>query len=227
MSAANPAVEPELQALVPATIGVYATRLFHSAARIEDRLAHYIRHLPDTIRTFGGMDISAFGLACAGASFIAGRDIEDELTAQAASEFDLPVITAAQAIRLALKSRGVHRLALVSAGPPHLEESALRYFYDAGFEIVSKVRVGREASDPRRALELTNDDALQALRELDQSGADCIVIGGTGLPTLRALEALRKETTLPLISGNLALAWALTRAVAPELAPFTPIELLV
>src|SRR5204863_1204451 len=133
------------------------------------------------------LDISAFGFACAGASFIAGRDIEDELTAQAASEFDLPVITSAQAIRLALKSRGVSRLALVSAGSLHLEDNALRYWRDAGFEVVSRVRVGRERSDARRALELTNDDALQALRELDQSGADCIVIGGTGLPSLRAL----------------------------------------
>jgi maleate isomerase len=226
MSAANPTVEPELQALVPDTIGVYATRLFHAAARIEDRLAHYIRHLPDTIRTFGGMDISAFGFACAGASFIAGLDIEDELTEKAASEFDLPVITAAQAIRLSLKSRGVSRLALVSPGSPHLEENGLRYWRDAGFEVVSRVRVGRGIDDLRRALELTNDDTLQALRELDQSGADCIVISGTGLPSLRALGTLRKETTLPLVSGNLALAWALTRAMAPELAPFSPIELL-
>jgi maleate isomerase len=46
------------------------------------------------------------------------------------------------------------------------------------------------------------------------------------MPTLRALRALRSELKLPVLSSNLSLAWALTRAAAPELAPATPGGLL-
>ena len=46
------------------------------------------------------------------------------------------------------------------------------------------------------------------------------------MPTLRALRSLRNETSLPVLSSNLCLAWALLQTVAPELAPASPMELL-
>ena len=49
---------------------------------------------------------------------------------------------------------------------------------------------------------------------------------GTGMPTLRALREFRHECALPVLSSNLCLAWALTRAAAPELAPPLPAGLL-
>ena len=61
-------------------------------------------------------------------------------------------------------------------------------------------------------------------READ--GAQALVASGTGMPTLRALRTLRRETALPVLSSNLCLAWCLLRAVAPELAPTSPVELL-
>ena len=35
---ANPTVEPEMRALLPADLGVYATRLTHASPRLEERL---------------------------------------------------------------------------------------------------------------------------------------------------------------------------------------------
>jgi maleate isomerase len=46
------------------------------------------------------------------------------------------------------------------------------------------------------------------------------------MPTLRALRVLRHELPLPVLSTNLSLAWALTAAVAPALAPDSPAGLL-
>ena len=80
--------------------------------------------------------------------------------------------------------------------------------------------------DTHRIYELTSGDALEALRQVGRDGAQAIVASGTGMPTLRALRALRRETTLPVLSSNLCLAWALLREVAPELAPATPAGLL-
>ena len=81
-------------------------------------------------------------------------------------------------------------------------------------------------TDTHRIYELTSDDALTALRKIDKSGADCLLASGTGMPTLRALRALRSELKLPVLSSNLSLAWALTQTAAPELAPATPDGLL-
>jgi maleate cis-trans isomerase len=223
---ANPTVEPELRVLLPAAVGVYATRLVHPAPRVEERLAWYIRNIPGAVRSFGTLNLRAFGFGCTGSSYVAGRALEDELVAQAAAAVNMPVITAAQAIRSALAALGARRIALVSPYPEALAESGYRYWQDAGIEVVAKRRVDLELTDTHRIYELTSDDALRALRAIDSSGAEALVASGTGMPTLRALRTIHGECRLPVLSSNLCLAWALLREVAPELAPATPTALL-
>ncbi len=219
---ANPTVEPEMRRLIPAGIGVYATRLVHPAPRVEDRLSHYIRHIPDAIRSFGSMGLTAFGFGCTGSSYLASRELEDQLTAAASAECGVPVITAAQAIRLALAALGARSIALVSPYPVNLAEAGYDYWESAGIRVTGRLRVDPALVDTHRIYELTSDDALAALRQVDRSGADCLLASGTGMPTLRALRVLRDGVSLPVLSSNLCLAWALTRTVAPGLAPPVP-----
>jgi maleate isomerase len=223
---ANPTVEPELRALLPDRIGLYATRLTHRAAQVEDRLNHYVRHMPEAIESFGTMDIRAFGFGCTGSSYLAGRALETELTEAAASRHRIPVITAAQAIRRALDALGVTRIALVSPYPTALAEAGYRYWEDSGLQIVARLRVDPYLTDTHRIYELSSDHALSALRRIERHDAQCVVASGTGMPTLRALRSFREETAMPVLSSNLCLAWALLHIVAPELAPASPTELL-
>jgi maleate isomerase len=222
---ANPTVEPELRALLPAGLGVYATRLVHPAADVATRLDHYIRHLPEAIRSFGSMGLAAFGFGCTGSSYRAGVALEDRLTAEAATQTGLPVITAAQAIRAAFAALGARRIAVVAPYPADLFEAGLAYWREAGLEVVTSLRVDPKLDDTHRIYELTSDDALAALRRIDTVGADGLLASGTGMPTLRALRA-RGDAAPPALSSNLCLAWALLRAVAPSHAPRAPTDLL-
>ena len=235
---ANPTVEPELRALLPADIGVYATRLVHPAPDVGSRLDHYIRHLPEAVRSFGGpgggMSLAAFGFGCTGSSYRAGGALEDRLTAEAAAACGLPVITAAQAIRAALAAQGARRIALVAPYPVDLFEAGLAYWREAGLEVVASLRVDPTLDETHRIYELTSDDALAALRRIDARDADCVLASGTGMPTLRALRAWGAAAPSagpapaapPALSSNLCLAWALLRSAAPAMAPTTPQGLL-
>lgn len=223
---ANPTVEPEMRLLLPDAIAVYGTRLTHGSPTVEERLHHYIRHIADALRSFGSLKLAAFGFGCTGSSYLAGRVLEDQLTAQAVAEKGIPVITAAQAIRQFLKLAGARRIALVSPYPVALAEAGYAYWRDSGIEVVGKLRVDPDLIDTHNIYELTSADALAAVRKVEKQGVDCIVASGTGMPTIRALEVLHREGGLPVISSNLCLAWALLRVAAPELAPPAPMGLL-
>jgi maleate isomerase len=223
---ANPTVEPEMRALLPAAVGVYATRLTHDAPQVETRLQHYIRNIPTAIRSFGTLGLAAFGFGCTGSSYLAGATLEDRLTSEAATQCGVPVVTAAQALREALQQLGARRMALVSPYPVALSEAGYAYWRAAGLELVQTVRVDPALADTHAIYELTSADALAAVRSLGAVAADCIVVSGTGMPTVAALRTLPRGSATPVISSNLCLAWALLRRAAPELAPRLPNELL-
>jgi len=225
---ANPTVEPELGALLPDGVALYATRLVHSAARVEDRLDHYIRHIPQALAQFGALDLAAFGYGCTGSSYRVTPTYEDELTSAASER--IPVITAAQAIRLALHVLGAKRIALVSPYPESLAEEGYRYWREAGVTLTDTARVDPTLTDTHAIYELTSDDARRGLDALSLDGAQCIVISGTGMPTLRALKEWYQDEAHdrcpPVISSNLCLAWALANAARLERALETPMDLI-
>lgn len=215
-----------MRAWIPDALGVYATRLTHAAPRVEDRLHHYVHHMPQAIASFGPMRLAAFGFGCTGSSYVAGCAAEDRLTAEAQNVSGVAVVTAAQAIRRVLDTLGAKRIALVSPYPESLAEAGYRYWRDAGIEVAVKLRVDPKLHDTHQIYELTSGDALSALRQMIDADVDCLVASGTGMPTLRALQTLYTETRRPTISSNLCLAWCLTRMAAPELAPASPVEWL-
>lgn len=228
MPQANPTVEPELRELLPEGAALYATRLVHPASRVEERLDHYIHHMPQALAQFGTLDIAALGYGCTGSSYRVTPAREDELTAAASTH--IPVITAAQSIRRALQVLEVDHIALVSPYPQGLAEEGYRYWREAGMTLTDTARVDPTLTDTHAIYELTSKDARRGLDALSLDGAQCVVISGTGMPTLRALKAWYRDEAHrddpPVISSNLCLAWALWNAAKLEPALATPMDLI-
>lgn len=201
---ANPTVEPELGRCVDSVLTLYAARFpVMPGTTLEERNRRYLEHYRDAVGAFGSLALRALVMALTGPSYrllpAGDRALADELSARA----KIPVTTASAAIGDALAAVGARRVCLLSPYPDWLTAEAAAYWRAAGHEVVQVVSI----SETFRAYELTADEVSAALREVDASAADAVVMSGTGMLTLPSIAAARTTLRIPLLSSNLCCAW--------------------
>ncbi len=221
---ANPTVEPELGRCVDGALTLYAARFpVMPGTTLEERNRRYLDHYRDAMGAFGNLALRALVMALTGPSYrllpTGDRALADELTARAG----MPVTTASAAIGDALAAVGARRVCLLSPYPDWLTAEAAAYWRAAGHDVVQVVTL----SETFRAYELSADEVSTALHKVDASGADAVVMSGTGMLTLPSIVAARATLRIPLLSSNLCCAWWLLaqsgqRAGSPLFAQAAP-----
>ncbi len=213
---ANTAVEPECGVLLPDGVGLLAGRLCSPRPTIEERLVDYFETLQVSVGQFAGVPLGALGFACTGASYLAGRDREDEVFAALGARLGCLVTSSALAVVDALTVLSARRIALVSPYPDSLTQHSIGYWRSRGFDVgpVEKA-TGDTSSRGHPVYGLGSDAAMQALAALRGQGPfDMVVMLGTGLPTLRAILAMPVIDGAPVVSCTMALAWRCARALS-------------
>ena len=210
---ANPVVEPELHALVPEGVNVITTRLSGSRTDSRDRLVGYFTNLETSLAAFDNAAISVAGYACTGSAYILGRAAEEEGLARLAERLGYPIVSSSSAIAAALGHLGVRRIAMVAPYPAWLADLSVAFWQERGIAVAAHVAAPVDPSDTRSAYRFLSSHIPPLVRGLDLGDAELILLSGTGMPTLRILDALTGEFGLPVLSSNLCLAWEALRRI--------------
>jgi len=213
---ANPTVEQEIGLLRPAGVSMVTARLVSTAPDTRTRLSDYLQNLGTTLGDFNALALNAFGFACTGSSYLYGHEAERELIRRLEGATGYPIVTAADAIERALLHLGARRIAIIAPYPEWLGELGVSYWESRGFTVAAHARVTLPGTDTRQIYQLTSDDALDALRKLAVVGVDAVLLSGTGMPTLRAVDQASKELGLLAVSSHLCLAWTLQQILGIE-----------
>jgi len=182
------------------------TRLTSKAETPEDRLIEYMEQMPSAVASFDTLPIRAFAFACTASAYLLGEEREDEITNTMMQQHRIPIVTATQAIRRELEGRGATRIAMLAPYPQDICNAAVAYWQRLGFDIITYDRIDVGA-DTRSIYELTDRRVAEALAAFNDAGADLILLSGTGMPTVAALQT----SATPMLSSNLCLATEVLR----------------
>jgi maleate isomerase len=196
--------------LLPAQVALHVARLpVMPNTTLEQRNAVYLGHVEAALGAFGALALDAVLVGITGPSYALPPDEDEALQQRLSADAGRPVFLASRAIAAAVAALGRRRLLLFSPYPGWLTERAERYWAASGLDLVESFKV----SDSFRAYDLAPEETADALAKLAPP-ADCVVlISGTGAATLDAMEWMRERLGVPLLSSNLAMAFAACRAL--------------
>jgi maleate isomerase len=211
---ANTTVEAELGVLLQPDVATIVSRLTCYEQDSRTRLMGYFRSAAASLRALDTAKPD-FGLfACTGSTYLIGLDEEDRTFAA----LPLPLISAARAVMQALDALGAKRVALVSPYPPWLTDACVAFWRSHGKTVLEVRAPPGDRADSRRIYDLGSAQALEQINDLSQAKVDCILVTGTGMPSLGAIAKARAAP--PVLSSNLCLAWAAQRKLGLD----TPLQ---
>lgn len=220
---ANPAVEPEMRELLVPGAALHVARLpVMPGTTLEQRNAAYPDAMAASLGEFGTLALDAVVVGLTGPSY-AVPPAEDAALQDSLSETaGRPVLLAARAIARSLEVLARPKLLLVSPYPGWLTERAERYWRAAGLTLVDSFKL----SETFRAYEMSPEEVADGLARLAPP-ADCaVLLSGTGMPTLDAMQWMQGRIGVPMLSSNLACGFAVSLrlglAASPVLAACCP-----
>lgn len=119
-----------------------------------------------------------------------------------------------RAVEAALAVLGARRIAFVSPYLPEVSAPLRDRLADKGIETLSEVSFG-EAED-RKVARISEASTRSAMLAAVRPGVEAIFASCTNLRTFGIIDAVERETGLPVVSSNQALIWHMLRLAGAE-----------
>ncbi len=202
---ANTTVETELSILLPPGFGMATARLVSSGSSMSERLIDYVEQQNSALGQFANIPLSAAIFACTGAAYLVEPAEERRKREAIEGRHGYPFVTAADAVSDAVTALGVQRVGVVSPYGEALHRRSLVYWEKRGLvpHVVSRIEGRTSAFHPIYSIHANS--VCDAYGRMLNEDVDCVLILGTGLPTLPVIAA--RTAPVPVLSTNLCLMW--------------------
>ena len=210
--------EAELQAMAPPGVTIHGTRVPFGAMSPGGRMDPTIPIAPvrafadppfvdDAAELLAASPLQAIAFANTGACYAIGVDGESEMIARLARRTrGIPVLSTGRASLDGLRVVGATTIAIVNPPwfDPELDALGRQYYASAGFEVVYSAPCGL----PSDQMRITPADLHAWVVGHAPNDAEAIVIGGNGLRSVGAIDAIEADLRRPVLTANQVLLWA-------------------
>jgi maleate isomerase len=212
--ASDTSVLPEYNRVMPDDVAVYAAPIVLPRGEVTaTALAEMLEgdQLERAAALLVWTDVDVIVFACTSGSLVHGVGWDREVAGRIERASGRAATTTTTAVLAALRAVGATSLAIAT---PYLEEiNAIerRFLEESGFAVASIGGLGC-ATDAKIG-RLEPADAVSLVERVDTPEADAVFISCTNFHCLPAIALLERQLDKPVVTSNLAGAWAALRQI--------------
>ena len=210
----NTVLEPELYGLSVPQASFHFARVGFERGSDEAVLRRMAKDAPEAAMLLVGVRPELIMYACTSGSIVGGPGYDLEISSAITRRTGLTASTTATAVVEALRAVGARRIGVATPYLAWVTQAEVDFLRAAGFETVATASLG--LIDGHAMAALDPEEVRRLARSVDRPEADAVFLSCTDLPTLDVVPQLEAELGKPIISSNLATAWAMVGSV-PQL----------
>lgn len=203
----NQAAEPQLRAMLPASIGMAVTRL-KLVDSTEEALLGMTRDVEaaSSLLADAGVDLIVFH--CTAVSTYSA-DLEASILARIRAATGLEAVATSQALVAALQALQARRLVMLSPYTAEINQREAAFFGLRGFEVLGSAGLGCATG---REMMAVSPQAWKSFALANtHPKAQAYVLSCTTVRTAEAIEPLEHALGKPVVTSNTAVAWYCSR----------------
>lgn len=212
--ASDTSVLPEYTRVMPDDVAVYAAPIVlprgevNATALAEMLASDQLEHAA-ALLAWADVDVIVF--ACTTGSLVHGVGWDREISARIERASGRPATTTTTTVLAALRAVGATSLAVATPYVEELNVIERRFLQASGFPVarISGLGCATDAEIGR----LDPVDAVSLVQRVDTPEADAVFISCTNFHCLSAVASLERQIAKPVVTSNLAGAWAALRQI--------------
>jgi len=199
----NVIVEPQINAMLPAGVALYATRLPLRGSSEAELLA-MARNVEEAARLLGDAGVGLIAFNCTAVSTYS-KAMEAQIQQRIASATGLPALMTSAAIVQALKALRATKVVLLTPYIPEVNAREVAFLRGEGLEVLSETGLGLNTNT--EMAKLAPEVWLDLARKNKDSRADAYLVSCTAVRSAEVIDELERELGRPVVTSNQAIAW--------------------
>lgn len=199
----NVIIEPQVKAMLPPGVALYATRL-PLVGSSEAELLAMADDVEDAARLLAHARVGQIAFNCTAVSTFS-KDMEASITRRIGQASRLPVLATSQALVAALRTLGARRIVLLSPYVQAINDREVAFLEAAGFQVLGESGLGLSTNTEMAVL--PPQTWIDLARRHRDDRADAYLISCTAIRSAEVIDDLERELGRPVVTSNQALVW--------------------
>jgi maleate isomerase len=199
----NVIIEPQVNAMLPEGVALYATRLPLRGSS-EAELVAMAQNVEEAACLLGHAGVGLIAFNCTAVSTYS-KAMEAQIQQRIASATGLPALMTSAAIVAALKAFRARKVVLLTPYIGEVNAREAAFLRDAGLEVLAETGLGLNTNT--EMAKLAPEVWIDLARKNKDSRADAYLVSCTAVRSAEVIEELERELGRPVVTSNQAISW--------------------